>query len=187
MYSSAGIWKKYCHILNQHSSNCKILRKKTKMSKFGTKNALFGVFWAGIWKQYCHIWNQHPQSCLISKFFEIMKMPKFGSKNALFGYFRARTYKNYYHIWNHHPQICQKWVFNSNSEFWYRVRFSEGLGSGPSLLYKVCPLQSYEVFYLPKNKSLFCLLACGKEISSGQKFTIFFRNLDLRDSNFDRY
>ena len=174
MYSSAGIWKKYCHILNQHSSNCKILRKKTKMSKFGTKNALFGVFWAGIWKQYCHIWNQHPQSCLISKFFEIMKMPKFGSKNALFGYFRARTYKNYYHIWNHHPQICQKWVFNSNSEFWYRVRFSKGLGSGPSLLYKVCPLQSYEVFYLPKNKSLFCLLACGPEISSGQKFTIFF-------------
>ena len=131
MYSSAGIWKKYCHILNQHSSNCKILRKKTKMSKFGTKNALFGVFWAGIWKQYCHIWNQHPQSCLISKFFEIMKMPKFGSKNALFGYFRARTYKNYYHFeittlkFVKNESLTQTVNFGIGSAFlkvWVRVR-----------------------------------------------------------------
>ena len=34
------------------------------MSKFGTKNALFGyfgyaLFGAGNIKNYCHIWNQH--------------------------------------------------------------------------------------------------------------------------------
>ena len=29
--------------------------KKTKMPKFGSKNALFGYFWARILKRYCHI------------------------------------------------------------------------------------------------------------------------------------
>ena len=35
-------------------SNCKILRKK-KQTKFETKNALYGLFWARILKNYCHI------------------------------------------------------------------------------------------------------------------------------------
>ena len=45
----AGIWKRYGHILNQHSRNCLIAKfyKKT-MPKFGTKCVLFGYFWAGI-------------------------------------------------------------------------------------------------------------------------------------------
>ena len=34
-----------------------------KISKFGTKNTLFGYFWVRIFKKYCHIWNQHPQVC----------------------------------------------------------------------------------------------------------------------------
>ena len=108
---------------------------KTKMPKFGAKNAWFGYFWAGIRKQYCHIWNQHSWICLIAKFCRKTKMPKFGTKNALFGYFWARILKNYCHIWNQHPQMCQKWVFNSNSEFWYRVRFfwRSGTGSGSAL------------------------------------------------------
>ena len=50
-------------------------------------------------------------------------MPKFGIKNALFGYSGARILKDYGHIWNKHAQICQKCVFNSYSEFWYKVRF----------------------------------------------------------------
>ena len=33
--------------------------QKTKMPKFGTKNALSGYFWARILKNYRHIWNQH--------------------------------------------------------------------------------------------------------------------------------
>ena len=57
------------------------------MSKFGTKNALIGYFWAGIWKQNCHILKQHPRICVIPKFLEIIKMPKFGTKNDLFRYF----------------------------------------------------------------------------------------------------
>ena len=64
------------------------------MSRFGTKNALFGYFGArilkkilshlkfGVWKQYCHIWNQHPRIVLIGKFREIMKMLMFGNENA---------------------------------------------------------------------------------------------------------
>ena len=43
-------------------SDCKV-SPKAKMSKYGTKNALFGYFWARILKYYCHIWNQHPQIC----------------------------------------------------------------------------------------------------------------------------
>ena len=35
-------------------SNCKVLLK-TKMPKFGPKNALFGYFWDKIIKGYCHI------------------------------------------------------------------------------------------------------------------------------------
>ena len=38
------------------------------MSKFGTKTALFGHFWASIFKRYCHILNQYPWICLIAKF-----------------------------------------------------------------------------------------------------------------------
>ena len=35
-------------------SSCNF-REKTKMPKFGTKNALFGYFWAKTLKRYCHI------------------------------------------------------------------------------------------------------------------------------------
>ena len=59
----AGIWKRFGHILNQHSRRCLITKlcKETKMAKFGTNNVLFEYFWAGIGTQYCHIWNQHLQ------------------------------------------------------------------------------------------------------------------------------
>ena len=33
------------------------LAKKTKMLKFGTKNVLFGYFWARTLENYCHISN----------------------------------------------------------------------------------------------------------------------------------
>ena len=49
-----------------------------------------------------------------------MEMPIFGTKNVLFGYFLARIIKNYCH---NHLQICYKWVFNSHSEFRYRIGF----------------------------------------------------------------
>ena len=81
------------------------------------------VFLAGIWKQYCHIWNQHPRICLISKFSEKTKIPKLGTKDALIGYFGARILKTNCDIWKQHPPICQKGVFNSYSEFWFRVSF----------------------------------------------------------------
>ena len=68
------------------------------MSKFGTKNALFGYFWARILKNYRHICNQHPQICLIARFCEKTKKSKLETKNSLFGYFWARILKNYYHI-----------------------------------------------------------------------------------------
>ena len=48
----AGIWQKYCYTWNQHSQICLNVKYpgKTKMPKFGNKNALFGYFWAGIFK-----------------------------------------------------------------------------------------------------------------------------------------
>ena len=55
--------KKYCHIQNEHPHIYLFpkFRQKTKMPKFGTKNALFGCFWAKILKRYRHISNAHPQ------------------------------------------------------------------------------------------------------------------------------
>ena len=91
-----------------HSQICLIAKfhEKTKMPKFGTKNALFGYFWVRILKNYCHIWNQHPRIRIITKFGEKMKFPKFETKNALHEYFYARILKNWYHIWNQHHRIC---------------------------------------------------------------------------------
>ena len=63
------------------------------MPKFGTKNALFGYFWAGTRKHYCHILNQQSRICLIETFYEIIKMRKFVTKNALLVHFWARFYK----------------------------------------------------------------------------------------------
>ena len=100
------------------------------MLKCGTKSAFFGYIWARILKNYCHIWNQQPQVILFTKFREKTKAPKFRTKSAWFGYFGDRILKNYCHIWNQHPQHCQKWVLNSYSEFWHKVRFFWSSGSG---------------------------------------------------------
>ena len=91
------------------------------------------IFWP-----YCKVWSQCPQICLIVKFRERIKMPKFGTKPTYLNIFGLDLSKNYCHIWNQHPQVSQKWVFNSNSKFWYRSVFSEGLGQGPDPPDKVC-------------------------------------------------
>ena len=55
-----------------------------KITKFGTKNALFGYFSVRILKNYFHISNQHPQICHTAKFCEKnnlnlgLKMPYLG-------------------------------------------------------------------------------------------------------------
>ena len=90
-------------------SNCTI-SQKNKMSKFGTKNALFGYFftkntlfeyfWARVFKHYCHIWNQHLRICLITK---LVKKQK---------YLNSRPKMLYLHIFE---QKCLIWVFLSKS------------------------------------------------------------------------
>ena len=104
----------YFKLAPSNLPNCKILGK-SKMLKFGTKNVLFGCFWAGIQKQNCYTLNQHRQISLIAKFHEIMKIPKFRTKNILLGYswpkmsymciFRLEFEKNHCHIWNEHLWI----------------------------------------------------------------------------------
>ena len=76
------------------------------MPKFGTKNAVYGYFWARISKNYCHNCYQHLQIYLIAKFCK--KRPKFWSKNAWLGYFWSGISKLCCHIWNLQPQI---WLF----------------------------------------------------------------------------
>ena len=71
--------------------------------------------------------------CLIAKHREIMEMPKFRTKNVLFRYIWAWILKNYWHIWNQRPRTCHKRIFNSYSEFWYRVW--KCLNFGPKMLY----------------------------------------------------
>ena len=52
MYFCAEIWKQFCHIWYQHPRIFLLAKfcEKTKMPKFGTKNALFCLmyFWARI-------------------------------------------------------------------------------------------------------------------------------------------
>ena len=47
-----SILKKHCHIWNQQPGVCLMAKIDGKIDifKFGTKNALFGYFWAGIRK-----------------------------------------------------------------------------------------------------------------------------------------
>ena len=90
--------------------------KKIKIPKFGSKNALFGYFWAKILKNCYHIWNQHLRICLVAKFYKKTKIPKFGTKNAVFGFFWPKMFyldifqlefeNNYCYILNQHPRIC---------------------------------------------------------------------------------
>ena len=91
--SGQEFWKRYCHIWNQHPQICLSAKfhEKIKIPKFGTKNTLFGYFWARILENFCHIWNKHFRICLIPKFREETKMLKFGTKNALYEYFWPKT------------------------------------------------------------------------------------------------
>ena len=110
-YFWGRILKNYCHIWNQQTQICQIVKflDKTKLPKFWTKNAFYGYFWGRLLKNYCHIWNQHAQICLLTKFCHKTKIPKFETKTVLFEYFWGRILKKYCHISNQHPQICQKW------------------------------------------------------------------------------
>ena len=97
-----GFEKNYFHICNQHPQIYLIakFRGKTKMPKFGTKNALFACFWVVILKQYCHISNQHVRICLIATFRGKTKMPKFGTKNVLLGIFEKKCLIWVFLDWN---------------------------------------------------------------------------------------
>ena len=77
-YFWTGIWKKYCHIWNQHPWICLITkyREIMKMPKIGTKKALFAYLWARILKNYCYMWNQQLQISAIAKFCEKNLGPK---------------------------------------------------------------------------------------------------------------
>ena len=103
-------------------STCKISRKK-QMSKFGTKNALLWYFWARIWKNYCHIWNQHLWIILITKFRKRASIPKFQTKKWLIWVLLGYNLKKLLSYLKLAISNLSKWVFNSSSEFWYRVRF----------------------------------------------------------------
>ena len=76
-------------------SDCKVW-SKIKILKFGTKNALFGIF---------HIWNQNPQISLISNLAKKQKCLNLGSKMCDSGILGLEIWKKYCHIWNRHPRI----------------------------------------------------------------------------------
>ena len=123
-YFRTKIFKKYCHIWNQHPR----IRLIRLIAKFCEKMKMpyLGIFGPKFFKKYVHIWNQHPrvgQICLIAKFCEKTKISKSGTKNALFRYFWAIILKKLLSYLKSAPRICQIWVFNSWSEFWYRFHF----------------------------------------------------------------
>ena len=63
-------FKKLCDIWNQQLQICLVaeFHEKTKMPKNGSKNDLFGYFWARILKHCFHICNLHYQICLTENF-----------------------------------------------------------------------------------------------------------------------
>ena len=91
-YFWAKIFKKYCHIWNQHPQICLIgnFCEKQNCLNLGPKMPYLGIFELELEKT---IWNQHSRICLIAKFGKKKKMFKFETKNTLFGYFWDRTWK----------------------------------------------------------------------------------------------
>ena len=107
-YFWVEIRKSHCHISNQ-SPQFSLTAKfnaKTKIQKFGTKNALFCLLWAAILKNHCHIWNQRPQICLIPNVGAKIKIVRLGTKNVWYACFWAGIWKYYLHTWNQSPWIC---------------------------------------------------------------------------------
>ena len=144
----ARIWKRYCHIWNQHPPICLITKfcKKTKMPKSGNKSALLCArivqkvsFWAKIWKNYCHIWNQHPRIFLITKLGKGPKLPysgtfglEFEKANVISEMSTPGFLKD--------ESLTHKVNFGIVSDFSKGLRspFSEGSGPGSGSHCKVC-------------------------------------------------
>ena len=99
--------------------------EKTKIPKFGMKNALFVFFWGRIQKNNCHIWNQHLEFSIIAKFCEKMKMPIFGTKNALSGYSWPRIKKK---LLSELKSAHSNWSISKTSQ-------QKCLNFGPKMLY----------------------------------------------------
>ena len=90
MYFSAGIWKQYCHIWNQHTRICLIAKfheKRKICLTLGPKVPYLVIFGQGLWKYYCHISNQHPQCYLIATFAKKQKSLNLGPKMSYLGIF----------------------------------------------------------------------------------------------------
>ena len=76
-------------------------------------------------------------------------MPKFGTKNSIFGYFLGLIFKNLYSYLKSFVKnefLTDTVNYSMGSAFSKDPvsAFSEGLGLGPSLLFKVCPNLIYE-------------------------------------------
>ena len=122
-YFWAKIFKKYCHIWNQHPQICLIgnFCEKQNCLNLGPKMPYLGIFELELEKT---IWNQHSRICLIAKFGKKKKKClNLRPKIPCLGIFGIELEKKHCHIWNQQSRISQNWVFNSCNEFLYRVRF----------------------------------------------------------------
>ena len=96
----------YLRIVSSDLCYCKVWCKNEKYLFW------FGYFWTRIWKYYCHNWNHCPRICLIVTFCERIKYLNLGPKVSYLGIFGLEFYKTIVIL-----------LFNSYSEFRYRVRF----------------------------------------------------------------
>ena len=92
--------KKYCHICNQRPPICLIAKFRTKIriTKFGTKNALFGCFGQQFRKTIVIHAISTLEFALVQSLVQKIKTPKSETKNARFPYFGAGISKHYCHI-----------------------------------------------------------------------------------------
>ena len=102
------IWKKYCHIWNQHLQISVIAKfcEDKKCLNLGPKMPYLGIRFLEKLLLYLKSAPSNLSKKTSRKFHEKIKMSKFWTKEAWFGYSWIEIWKQYCPIWNQHSRIC---------------------------------------------------------------------------------
>ena len=102
---SLGTPKNFYRVGNQHHRICLTTKfgRKTKIPKFGTKNALFVRFWAKYFKKIAIFEINTLDFVYLQNFVKNQKCPNLRPKMLFFRIFGVEFQKKYEHFWYQHP------------------------------------------------------------------------------------